>query len=351
MELYSNEKGYFKPASESKSPPRVHFDPLAGEIDLKEVFVTPFANVVQCRLSQATVELSDTVEYVRNLLEKSVLAGSGRKLCSLAVNMMRDIKGKWYFMGIEEYQIEAKRLSIRPPASSERFLLRSSCPTSRQASPTPDLSASPQSHQPIGHSKAHSKCSTPLPFKIPNSVRARHTSETGVDYGLSRDQPITDRKQYQHMLELEANIADLIDLKANPPLSFMTYRAWKQRQTDSPMLSSIDYLYARKLAEKAKFVRKESANSQLRLGQLRQQLLDSLAVAAVEPTQVAQTAGKMLLSRVQIKKSVNIAGKLIPNKSKILEKYKKSQNATIGERNARSLVNYAASKMDSLRRV
>lgn len=352
VELYSNEKGYFKPRTEAKEPHQVHFEPFPRELDLKEVFVTPFANIVQCRLSQATAELSNTVEYVRNLLEKSVLSGSGRKLCSLAVNMMRDIKGKWYFIGIEEYQIEAKRQSPRPQAVSERLLLRGSCPTSRHNSPTPELSVSPQSHQPVSADpfKPASKCSTPLPFRIPTSLHIKQTSEVGVDYGFSRDRPITDRRQYQQMLTLEANIADLIDLKANPPLSFLTYRAWKQRQTDSPTLSSIDHLYARKLAEKAKLVRKQTASAQLQLSQLRQKLLDSMAVASVAPAQVAQTAGKMLLSRVQIKKAVHIADKLIPNKSKILEKYKKSQNATVGERNARSLVNYAASKMDSLRR-
>jgi len=346
VELYTNEKGYFKPRTDSKEPHQVHFEPSPGELDLKAVFVTPFANVVQCRLSQATAELSDTVDYVRNLLEKSVLAGSGRKLGSLAVNMMRDIKGKWYFIGIEEYRVEARRQTPRPQAASERLLLRGSCPTSRHNSPTPEPSRSPQSHQPA--STYPFKCSTPLPFHIPTALR--QFSEAGVDYGFSRDRPITDRRHYQQMLTLEANIADLIDLKANPPLSFLTYRAWKQRQTDSPTLSSIDHLYARKLAEKAKLVCKQNASSQLQLSQLRQKLLTSMAVASVGSTQVAQTAGKVLLSRVQIKKAVHIADKLIPNKSKILEKYKKSQNARVGERNAQSLVNYAASKMDSLRR-
>lgn len=344
--FYSNDKNYFKQEIFAKETPKVHFEDEKnrGEVDLKQVFVTPFAQAVECRLSQATSELSDTLEYVKTILEKSVLAGNRRKICSLGVRMMRDVKGKWYFIGIEEYQVEARR---RNRQSLECFVLRGSCPTSRNLSPTPELPVSPS--PPVSDTaKYRVKCATPQLTKQPSST-SRFRDDPGLDYAFTRDHLISDRKHYQQMLNMEANIADLLDLKSTP-LSFMTYRGWKQRQSVSPRLSAIDHLYAKKLAEKERLVRKQTAHSPETLSVLRKKMLDSMAVAAMEPTQVAKNVGKLLLSRVEIKKVATPAEKLMPKKSKVMDLYKKTQNATQGERYARLMVNYAVNRMEELRR-
>lgn len=358
VEWFINEKQYFKQGkSEGKQKKTVTFagipnDPLPCdaqlEVDEAQFFVTPFAITTPCRLSPATAELSATHNYVRKMLETSVFAGSGLQLCGLTIDMLKDVRGKWYFLSIDSYQLEERATALPPSLSSRsKPQSRGSCPTTRNTSPTSEALNPPATSRP----KLQRKSTAEVRRTPTRSVerRMRHLSEPCFQYILKKPGLITDRRDWEKAREMEANIAGLVDLKSDKVLSHMTYRRWRERLEMKLGAGTIDYLYAKKIAGKAKEVRKEVSGHQQHLVSLKNQMIDLVAVSSVAPDQVAKAAGKLLLERVSLSKNTTAA--LTTVQEKIFKRYKSTQSQLASDRSMRSLLNYAEQKIDYLKKM
>lgn len=332
---------------------------LQEEVDMKVLFPTPFAEIHQCRLSPATSELGFTVEYVKTLLEQAVLIPSGYTLSSLKIDLLQDIHHKWYFMAIEEYQLTARPPPLpfvrsQPTSRPTKSISRSSNPSSHLSSPAPELQRNPGSLPrlptrggSVDSEKMHSS-GTLKPSTRAQKSRSRHTrhvSEPNFNHILKQTGPITDQKTWLRAQALEDDIASLIDQKDSRPLAFMTYRSWKERGSKLGA-GTVDLLYAQRIAEKARIVRKESSKQSQFLANLKQRMMTVTAVSAEDMSQKAE------LDLLCVQKHLPPACLPIEDLIDKVVKTKKgsrpmSRTATT-EANAAHLITYAASRMDKL---
>lgn len=332
---------------------------LVEEVDQKVLFPTPFAEIHQCRLSPATSELGFTVEYVKTLLEQAVLIPSGYTLSSLKIDLLQDIHHKWYFMAIEEYQLTARPPPLpfvrsQPISRPTKSVSRSSYPSSRISSPIPEIqlnqgslprlptrggSVDSEKMQASGRNKPSTR------NQKSRSRHTRHISEPNFNHILKQTGPITDQKTWARAQALEDDIASLIDQKDSRPLAFMTYRSWKERGSKLGA-GTVDLLYAQRIAEKARIVRKESSKQPQFLANLKQKMM---AVAAISAKDMSPEAELDLLC---VQKHLPPACLPI---EQIIEKVVKSKKGSrtmprteTRDANAAHLITYAASRMDKL---
>ena len=260
------------------------------EMDPKVLFPTPFAEVYQCRLSQATSELGSATEYVKRLLEQTVLIPSGCHLSSLCIDFLPDIHHKWYFITIEQYQFAQSSLSYSrsQPLSklSSKPPSRTSCPSSRRSTPPPEIRATPAPIPNLprrGGSYDTQKPSIPVHVKPFREGKPRTMShkrlapEPSLLTVLNQTGHISDKKTWERAKVIEDEIAELIDQKNSRPLAYMTYRAWKDRSSKLAT-GTVDLLYAQKIAEKARIVRKEAAIQQKFLVNLKHKVIEKLGI-------------------------------------------------------------------------
>ena len=346
-----------KEAGEQGSRKAVRFAGVGGrgEEDIEEgaLFPGPFAEVHQCRLSPATSELGFTVEYVKTLLEQAVLIPSGYTISSLKIDLLQDIHRKWYFMAIEEYQISARppQFSFSQPVSRPtKSISRSSYPSSRISSPVPELSA-PLPRLPTrggsvdSQKRQISERIKPLDRhkkpKNPKIRLKRHISEPNFNQILKQAGPITDQKTWERVQALEKDIASLIDQKGSRPLAFMTYRAWKERGSKLGT-GTVDLLYAQKIAEKARIVRKEASKQHRFLADLKERMM------AVTGGRTAEEELAVLCEQKRLPPACLEIEQIIKKVVRRKERSRTELKTASRDANAASLLTYAATRMDKL---
>jgi hypothetical protein len=332
------------------------------------LFVSPFAEPANCSLSAATQTLSRTVEYIKQLLEISVLRAVRGLIKGIQIDMLPDIAGKWYFLGIEEYQVElGPGRSL--PSSPERSIavLQASAPTNRILSPVPDIRISKVSSlaSPVASPLASEESrSDPIRSSIVGRVKKTilhrssltlsrkqspvHTpTDTSFKYILSKGS-VSSPKELVQVREMEKDIADLIG--ENAALTHMTYRSWQRHiKEGTNRVYSLDRLYANTLSKKEKLTRDLADGNQRSLRELRTQMIEKMAAASLNPNSLLGIAGNFLLDRLSGKKvSVNTA-EIHKLKQKMQQKQQIEMNKTAGTRIAKQLVTYAASHLDVLK--
>ena len=348
-------------ASDMESVKAVRFSGITGEaleeeVDQKALFPTPFAEIHQCRLSPATSELGFTVEYVKTLLEQAVLIPSGYTLSSLKIDLLQDIHHKWYFMAIEEYQ-----LTVRPPplpfvrsqplSRPTKSISRSSNPSSRLSSPAPEILRSqgslprlPTRGGSVDSEKMQSSGRIKPSTRVQKS-RSRHTrhiSEPNFNHILKQTGPITDQKTWARAQALEDDIASLIGQKDSRPLAFMTYRSWKERGSKLGA-GTVDLLYAQRIAEKARIVRKESSKQPQFLANLKQKMMTVAAISAEDMSPEAEL--DLLCVQKHLPPACLPIEQII---EKVAKKGRTMPRTDTRDANAAHLITYAASRMDKL---
>lgn len=327
--------------------------------DASLLFVSPFAEPSNCSLSTTTQTLSRTVEYIKQLLESTVLRAVRGLVKGLQIDMLLDMSGKWYFLGIEEYQVELGQ-GRSLPASPERSLavIQASAPTTRVLSPVPDIRISKVS--PVAREETHSEPNHSTPMRrprlkaalLPRSLtlsrkQSPETTNTSFTYILSKNS-ISSPKELAQVREMEKDIAGLIG--QNAALTHMTYRSWQKHVKEGNHRAySLDQLYAKSLCKVEKQTRNLAQDSQRDLKGLRTKMIETMAAASLKPNTLLSYAGNLLLGRASDKKtSVNTAD-LHKLKQKLELRQKEEMNKTAGVRIARDLVTYAARHIDALK--
>lgn len=343
-----------KEGEEQGNRKKVRFEGMGtGEVVEKALFPGQFAEVYQCRLSPATSELAFMVEYVKTVLEQAVLIPSGYTISSLTTDFLQDIHQKWYFMAIEEYQVAVNlpRFPLSQPLSRPtKSVSRSSYPSSRLSSPVPEVqrSQAPLPRLPTrGGSVDREKTQVNARIKPVDRQKKtrnplkRHISEPNFNQIAKQMGPITDQRTWERALALEEDIASLIDQKDSRPLAFMTYRAWKERSSKLAA-GTIDLLYAQKIAEKAKFVRKEASKQHQFLVNLKQRMMSATGSRAPE----AEVA--VLCLPKGLPPSGRPIEQYTAKVAKLQERSQSELKAASRDSNAASLLTYAATRMDKL---
>lgn len=353
--LYVNEVTYFgtgRGTARGRSGYR-------GQVkDTGLLFVSQFVEPASCSLSTATQTLSRTVEYVKQLLETTVLRGVRGLVKGLQIDMLLDIAEKWYFLGIEEYQVELGQ-GRSLPTSPERSLavIQASAPTTRVISPVPDIRISKVSA--VAREEVHSESSHSTPMSRPRlkatslprssfTLSRKQSADTSFTYILSKNS-ISSPKELAQVREMEKDIAGLMG--PNAALTHMTYRSWqKSIKEGNHRAYSLDQLYAKTLSKVEKQTRDLAEGNQRDLKGLRTKMIETMAAASLKPNTLLAYAGNLLLlGRASDKKvSVNTA-EIHKLKQKFELKQRAEMNKSAGMRIARNLVTYAASHMDVLR--
>jgi hypothetical protein len=176
------------------------------------------------------------------------------------------------------------------------------------------------------------------------SRHTRHISEPNFNHILKQTGPITDQKTWARAQALEDDIASLIDQKDSRPLAFMTYRSWKERGSKLGA-GTVDLLYAQRIAEKARIVRKESSKQPQFLANLKQKMM---AVAAISAEDMSPEAELDLLCVQKHLPPACLPIEQIIEKVVKTKKGRTMPRAETRDANAAHLITYAASRMDKL---
>ena len=321
------------------------------------LFVSPFTEPSSCTISAATQVLARSVEYVKHLLESSILLTVRGKIKGIQVDMMLDIKGKWYFLGIEEYQVEVGQ-GKSLPTSPERSLLvqqasaptprlRCSIPEIRISQPSIETSPPPLRSKPLPKPKTAYTSLQTTPSHSRKQSPTFPPSNTPFQYILTKGS-VSSPKELAQVRDMEKDIAGLIG--ENAALTHMTYRAWLKRLREgSPRNYSLDQLYAKQLSKQEKHTRELAEDNQRSLKTLKTRLMETLATASLQPNQLLGVAATILLERMPNKKVSKNTEQIQQIQLRLQRKKQVEMNKTAGVRAARDVVTYAARNLDVLK--
>jgi hypothetical protein len=316
--------------------------PELMDVDERYLQVNETAEETDCTISQATEHLAATVEYVRLILEKTVLQGFSGRISSLTIDVLPDIQGKWYFLCIDSYQLGILKKQKPVEPASARTLS-----THRSDRKSKIISEIQSPSLPVRDLRLKLKSSTAtakLTGKVGKELRRVATAEGLIWSGLS--------SRWTKTLELEDAVSSLIQQKAFRPISHMTYRKWRERTEDEP-LRNLDLLYAQKIAKKAPEAKIEAEASFKDLVALKTEMLTISAVSTLNPTVLTQVVGRTLLDRAKLAQEVRSTPLLqLPrcHSNPALERYRTFKLQQLGKDRARDTLNQVARRMDALQK-
>lgn len=339
--LLSSPCPYLKPKENAQKS--VRFSDITStesmDTDEKYLQITDTALETECNISQTTEHLAATVEYVRLILEKTVLQGFSARISSITIDVLPDIHGKFYFLCIDSYQLgRLKKYPSVEPTSAR------SLPSQLTKRRTKDLSESQSPLLPFRDLRLKQK-STNIQSKLKNNLSQKLTrAATAESSSLS--------SRWTKTLELEDAISSLIQQKAYRPISHMTYRKWRER-TEDGQVRNLDLLYAQKLASKASEVQVESDSRLKDLVTMKSEMLAITAVSALRPDTLTKEIGRNLLERAKLAKEVQSKPLInLPrcHSNPALDKYRNMKMMQLGRDRAQDTLNQVARRMDALQK-
>ena len=342
--LLSNSRPFLKQKEEVQQSVRFAGPPNAELMDVEEHYlqVNETAEETECSLSQATEHLVATVEYVRLILEKTVLQGFAGRISSLTIDVLPDIQNKWYFLCIDSYQLGIlKKQTSKEPASARTLPTHRSQRKSKLSS---EVSSPALPFRELRLKLKSETAKAKLTGNIGGPLRRVNTAEGFSGSGLS--------SRWTKTLELEDAVSSLIQQKAFRPISHMTYRKWRERTEDVP-LRNLDLLYAQKLAEKAPEAKIESEARFKDLVAMKTEMLTISAISSLNPNTLTQAVGRNLLDRAKLAQELHSKPLIqLPrcHSNPALDRYRSFKLQQLGKDRVRDTLNQVARRMDALQK-
>ncbi|CAG9329217.1 unnamed protein product [Blepharisma stoltei] len=266
--------------------------------DINDPLFTNYANKVRflinkeikskyIKLSTETVDLCEFLEYVKILLENTVI--KKQKLMKFSLDFVQNSDRKWYFLGLHSYKtgdkFNAKRFSLESGLSvpslkicnvdqndeintariCERFIRT----THRRTRSDLYQTNSTKTLQP---SSRHSK---PTSFLLNLETKSTHQQKL-----------------------IENEVDKLIGKDQISYLKFMSYQKWIKRREDHLPDMPLEKKYAEKIASAKNFVKRKYSEGFNNLKSMIQSMTDITSHVSLTGTYVAQQATKLLLGKL-----------------------------------------------------
>ncbi|CAG9322403.1 unnamed protein product [Blepharisma stoltei] len=264
------------------------------------------------KLSQGTIVLAHQINFIKVLLEESIL--NSTKLIKISGDFIQDENENWYFLNIHSYAtapILRNNATIRPTtAISEPFHSRMPSSPGCQTIGYYSSCGSPKTvcdkyQRTFDFRSTRDKIYTPNSRKCSYSAIKSPLRPLNFIKNLDNEARLLEKK-------LEHDVNDLIDKDKIKPLKFMTYKKWIKRRDDRLPDQPLERLFAERISSNKNIMQRRYNKGIKNLKNMVQSMNNIVMNNVFSGEYMAKQVAKMLLQKLYKLPG----GRLISNKRK-----------------------------------